>query len=99
MRDLIPFKESRNQLTIVEQNQKDGNSAGCNLGTDTSVNTSKERKGNKAPGGAGGAGGSGNWVSLEEARSMNASGGGAGRAAQKSQHQPQERRKAAVPGT
>lgn len=49
--------------------------------------------------GAGGAGGSGNWVSLEEARSMNASGGGAGRAAQKSQHQPQERRKAAVPGT
>ena len=33
--------------------------------------------------GAGDAGGSGNWVSLEEARSLSANGGGAGRAAQR----------------
>lgn len=48
------------------------------------MNTSKEKKeGRKEQGGGWGAGGSGNWVSLKEARSMNANGHGAGRAAQK----------------
>ena len=72
----IPFEESRKQLTTGKR----ARAQDCNLSADISVNVNTERK-EHGEGGAC-AGGSGNWASLEEARSVNANGAGAGRAAQ-----------------